>query len=151
MESWLKDRDEFNNVSNNSHQNHKMHASILLEMLSRRNKYSFHDLFVSTKIYALKKHPKFMTPPQRRRGSEIKISSSPPRLRTGAIYANYSRYGPPSAEGRSPGASFQKEPKGAKREPKGAKREPKGSLTSQKGAKRASNGDQNPPTFGSAC
>ena len=28
MESWLKDRDEFNNISNNSHQNHKMHASM---------------------------------------------------------------------------------------------------------------------------
>ena len=31
MESWLKDRDEFNNVSNNSHQNHKMHASMNME------------------------------------------------------------------------------------------------------------------------
>ena len=31
MESWLKDRDEFNNISNNSHQNHKMHASMNME------------------------------------------------------------------------------------------------------------------------
>ena len=31
MESWLKDRDEFNNVLNNSHQNHKMHASMNME------------------------------------------------------------------------------------------------------------------------
>ena len=31
MESWLKDRDEFNNVSNNSHQNHKMHVSMNME------------------------------------------------------------------------------------------------------------------------
>ena len=31
MESWLKDRDEFNNISNNSHQNHKMHASMKME------------------------------------------------------------------------------------------------------------------------
>ena len=31
MENWLKDRDEFNNISNNSHQNHKMHASMNME------------------------------------------------------------------------------------------------------------------------
>ena len=31
MESWLKDRDEFNNVANSSHQNHKMHASMKME------------------------------------------------------------------------------------------------------------------------
>ncbi len=31
MESWLKDRDEFNNVANNGHQNHKMHASMKME------------------------------------------------------------------------------------------------------------------------
>ena len=31
MESWLKDRDEFNKISNNSHQNHKMHASMNME------------------------------------------------------------------------------------------------------------------------
>ena len=31
MESWLKDRDEFNNVANSSHQNHKMHASMNME------------------------------------------------------------------------------------------------------------------------
>jgi uncharacterized protein (DUF305 family) len=27
MESWLKDRDEFQNIANSSHQDHKMHTS----------------------------------------------------------------------------------------------------------------------------
>ena len=31
MESWLKDRNEFQNISNSSHQNHKMHASMNME------------------------------------------------------------------------------------------------------------------------
>ena len=28
MESWLKDRDEFQNIANSSHQDHKMHTSM---------------------------------------------------------------------------------------------------------------------------
>ena len=31
MESWLKDRNEFQNISNSSHQNHKMHTSMNME------------------------------------------------------------------------------------------------------------------------
>ena len=31
MESWLKDRDEFQNIENSSHQEHKMHASMNME------------------------------------------------------------------------------------------------------------------------
>jgi len=31
MESWLKDRDEFQNIENSGHQEHKMHASMNME------------------------------------------------------------------------------------------------------------------------
>ena len=31
MESWLKDRNEFQNISNSDHQNHKMHSSMKME------------------------------------------------------------------------------------------------------------------------
>ena len=31
MESWLKDRNEFQNISNSSHQNHKMHTTMNME------------------------------------------------------------------------------------------------------------------------